>query len=531
MAATPRSQQQRSIAERAKAGWETLQSTLQQSVETVTRTARVEVSSSGVDEIDPPKDLDEYWDQYKNTAIVRANIDQFVSDVVKPGVRVEADSNATVDYFMGGDRAPSDTPEGGFLDNSFVFAGEKHQPFLPGLKTTITNRWVRGTALIELLKADKTDADSQIAGFYHIRPETVHPQVYAQKNILLDPDPNAPENENIEVELTERDEVAAYLQFSDESILGRRLGRMEQETIPLSQNDVMKQVLDPDIGGDDAAETGIFGEPIGAAINEDVTEYNSIKRDRHTAIQTKAYGIWLANFSEEVLENPDGPNEINSWNDGSQDDFMETLGDLSPGDVMGADGPIDLEKFDSDVPDLNPTLSHYVDDITAALPAPKFAIGFEENINQFVTEQQETRYQDIINEERRYQERKWTDVLRTIAERHPMLDPSGLRLVIEPEQEESPVQSLSDEEIDKLRVYTQAIKDLYGSGSAASFVDDDMLRELVLQLPEDSDPPEPNPTPGPEQTGEQPPDDEPSPSDEELEQIDAQFAQMMLGND
>lgn len=199
---------------------------------------------------------------------------------------------------------------------------------------------------------------------------------------------------------------------------------------------------------------------------------------------------------------------------------------------MEADGPIEMKKFDSDVPDLESTLGHYVDDITSPLPAPKYSVGFEKNINQFVTERQETRYEDIIDEERRYQERKWTNVFQTIAERHPQLDPDGLKLVIEPEEEESPVRSLDDEEIERIRVYTQALKDLYGSGSAASYVDEETLRELILQLPEDSEPPEPDPQPEQGITGEPPPGDgqPPDQQQEEMEQVEAQFAAMMNGD-
>lgn len=528
-----------SASNRFRTGWDALQSTLRQSVETVTRTARIDVSSTGVDEIDPPDDLDEYWNQYKTTGIVRSNFDQFVSDVVKPGVRIEADDDTTVDYFMGGDSAPDEAPDGGFLSNSFVHAGERHQPFQPGLKSTIANRWIRGTVTVELLKKDKDDAESEITGFYHIRPETLYPQVYANKNILLDPDPDASANENVDFEETPRGEVAAYLQFDDQSILGRRIGGFSQDAIPLSQNDVMKQVLSPDIGGDDTNEQGIFGTSVLEAISVDIEEYKATKRDRYRAIQTKAYGIWLANFGKEAIELSDTQREIVEWDDKSQQEFMDVVEGLGPGDVMEADGPLEMKQFDSDVPDLESTLGHYVDDITSPLPAPKYSIGFEKNINQFVTERQETRYDDIVDEERRYQERKWTGVFRTIAERHDALDPSGLEVVIEPEEDESPVRSLDDEEIERIRVYTQALKDLYGSGSAASFVDEEMLRELVLQLPEDSEPEEPEtppeqgltgePPPG-EQGEQQPPGEQPPEQDEEMEQIEAQFRALMNGD-
>lgn len=472
---------------RLQRGWDALQERLAQPVETVTRSARIDISSSGVDEIDPPEDIDEYWNQYQSTGIVRSNGNQFISDVVEPGVRVEADADATAAYFMGGDGAPESTPEGGFLNNCFVYAGERHQPFLPGLKTTIANRWFRGTALTELLKADREDADSPITGFYHIRPETVYPQVEANKNILLPPDPaDLPAGiTEEEVELTPRDEVAAYIQFDDQSILGQRLSGFDRSAVPLSQRDVMKQVLDPDIGGDDVGEQGVFGTSILEAVSTDITEYKATKRDRYRAIQTKAYGIWLANFKKEALDLGDKQVELVEWTDDSQDDFMDVVADLGPGDVMEADGPVDLEQFDSDVPDLESTLDHYVDDITAPLPAPKYSVGFEQNINQFVTNQQEARYTQLINEERQYQGRKWTGVFRTVAERHPDLDPAGLRVTIEPEESDSPALSLSDDEVDRIGTFATAFDEVTGTIPADTVVDLQAFLELIFDLPED----------------------------------------------
>lgn len=477
-------------------GVSTLQQVLSQPVETVTRTARFERSGAGVDEIDPPEDLDEFWEQYKETAIVRANLNQFVSDVVSPGARVEVDEennsapNATRDYFMGGDNAPQDTPEGGFMEQCFVFAGERRQPFMPGLKSTILNRWVRGTDLNELLKADPEDAESPIHGFYKIRPETVHPQVYENTNILLDPDPNAEANEDVGFKETPRGEAAAYIQFADDSILGRRLGGFDdREEIRLSQNDVLKQVLDPDIGGDSATEQGVFGESIMQAIGTDVEEYNKIKRDRFHAIQRKAYGIWLFQFEKEAVELGNGQFEIVEWDDDSQNEFSDELDSLGPGDVLEADGPVDPTEFPSEVPDLNDELAHYVSDIVAPLPAPKYATAFGESIANHVSDRQENAYEQRIVEERQYQGRKWSWAFRKVADRHPDLDPTGLRVLLEPEQDTSPVKTLTKEETEKMLDIARAYNELAGpTAGPGTLVDDVTLLTELMQLPEDVGP-------------------------------------------
>lgn len=512
---------------RIRDGWAALQSRLQQPVETVTRTSRIEISGGDVDEVDPPEDIDQFHEQYQDTGIVRSNINTFVSDVVEPGVRVEADNDQTAAYFNGGDNTPEDTPDGGFLENCFVMAGQKHQQFYPGLKSTITQRWTRGTVTVEYLKRDQDSAESEITGFYHIRPETLKAQTHKHTNILIGPD----ETDVDGVKTTRRDEAAAYIQFDDRSILGRRIDGFEEDSIPLSQNDVLKQVLDPDIGGDGTDEEGIFGTSILESVSDDIAEYHEIKRDRARAIKTKAYGLWDASFNKEMLELGNGQVEVTEWSEDDQKEWIDEAGEIGPGDIMGHDGSIELQRFPSEVPQLDGVLDHYVDDITSPLPAPKYAIGHEENINQFVSQQQENRYEKLIHEERRYQEQSWTEAFKLVAKRKG-LDTEGLKVLIEPEEEESPVRSLDDEEIDRIRVYTQALKDLYGSGSAASYVDEETLRELVLQLPEDSEPPEPDPQPEQGITGEPPPGDgqPPDQQQEEMEQVEAQFAAMMNGD-
>jgi len=83
---------------RTSKAWEALQNGLRQTVETVTRNARVDIVSGGIDEIDPPEEIDEYAEAAKNTAIVRANMRKFVNDVWEPGYRVEG-PDETVQYF------------------------------------------------------------------------------------------------------------------------------------------------------------------------------------------------------------------------------------------------------------------------------------------------------------------------------------------------------------------------------------------------------------------------------------------------
>ncbi len=463
---------------------DTLQSSLSQTVETVTRSARIDISGGDVDEIDPPEDIDQYVQQAKSTAIVRANLRQFTHDVWEPGYRVEG-PDETVAYFEGEkdelDASPPEgTPDGGFLNNCFVYGGEKRQDFYTGAKQATWERWVRGTVLVEYLKADPENPESEITGFYHIRPETVHPQVYSNTNILIEPN----DTDEDGVELTPRGEAAAYIQFDDNSILGRRRGGFDNDSIPLSQNDVLKQTLEPDIGGDNTDAEGVFGTSVLEAIDEDIAEYKQIKRDRATAIQRKAYGIWSAQFKPETIDHSHGT-EIIEWSDDAISETEAELNNMGPNSVITTDAGFEMNKFEPDVPELNPTLQHYVDDITSALPAPKYMIGHSDETNRDVTSEQSDPYDDLVSEERQYQEQSWTQALKLVAERKG-LPTEGLRLRIEPPPEDNPVKALESDTIEDLLTYMKALNEAAGpSGGPATIVDHDTLVE-TLGLPDDA---------------------------------------------
>jgi len=328
---------------------------------------------------------------------------------------------------------------------------------------------------------DPESDESEITGFYHIRPETVYPQVHNNTNILIEPD----ETELDGVELTKRGEAAAYIQFDDESILGLRGNFSDEQEIPLSQNDVLKQTLNAGIGDDFGTETqGVFGSSVMEAISDDVAEYNQTKSDRFGAVQRKAYGLWTAQFTPEVIEGEDFT-EIIEWTDDAIADTEKELNDLGPGSMVTADAGFELERFAPDVPELNPALQHYVYDITAALPAPKYMVGHSDETNRDVTSEQSKPYDDLVSEERQYQEKSWTQALKVVAQRKG-LPVEGLRLRIEPPPEDNPVKALESETIDDLLTYMQALNEAAGpSGGPATLVDHDTLID-TLELPEDA---------------------------------------------
>jgi len=465
--------------------YEALQQRLSQTVETVTRSSRIDIVGAGVDEIDPPEDIDEFAEQAKTNAIARANLRKFVHDVWEPGYRVEG-PDETVAFFEGEQedvdaQPPEITPEGGFLNNSAVLGGERYQDFYDFGKECSWQRWARGTVLVEYLKQDPEDAESMISGFNFIRPETVYPQVQNNTNILLEPDfDDLPDDvARKDVTFTRRDEVAAYIQFDDESILGLRNNGFSEQDVPLSQNDVLKQTLEPDIGGDIQKGEGVFGTSALEPVSEDIAEYEQMKSDRAEAIQRKAYGIWTAQFTPETIDLGDGGVEIIEWRDDAISDTEGELNQMGPGDVLTTDAGIDLERHDGDVPDLDPVLMHYVKTISSALPTPlPLAVDFAGDINRDVTGDQKDGFAQTVSEARKYQETSWTQALRLIAKRAG-LPTEGLQLKIRPKREENPVKSLTDEEISRMNTYISTLATAAGPQAGPTALVD---REAILEV-------------------------------------------------
>jgi hypothetical protein len=467
---------------RLSRAWDTL-ANLRQNVETVVRQSRFEISGGGVDQIDAPDNLDELVDLAKRLGFVWQAYDVFANEVWEPGYRLEGPARTRA-YFMGDDedidaQPPEGTPEGGFLSNCGVFAGEKQQDFYDVGKAATFQRRLRGTVLIELLKKNPEQAESEISGFYFIRPETVSAEVYPNQNILIDPDDTDVDG----VEITKRGEAAAYIQFDDDSILGRRGTFDDREEIPLSQNDVHKQVLNPGIGDDASAEQGVFGTPGLEPISEDIAEYLQIKRDRATAISNKAHGIHFIEHGRDVVD-LGNEKQLIEWDSDSMDDFESQLSDIGPGGYVTHDASVNVERKTGDVPDLESTIQNYIDDIFSGLPVSKYKIGFEDDINRDVTSEQSDSDERQVEEEREYQERQWTTVLKTVAERKG-LPTEGLRLKIEPEPQDSPVMSMSEDEINKLATYAEALNALAGpQGGPQTLVDRETLLTDIAQLPE-----------------------------------------------
>lgn len=438
-----------------------------QNPEAKTRQGATSFVSGSVDTVAAPENLADEYEFYRSTPFINAALNQFASDVIEPGYRVEADSDETAKWF-------NDT----FLPESGVVAGERGQDFESILYQSTIQHEAAGNVLVEKVK-DDPDAENPIyTGFMHIRPESVKLVTERNRPILISPD--ATDRDGV-VE-TRRGEAAAYLQYHEGSILGQRGAFNDRSVVPLSLNDVIKVARSPTPGE-------IWGDGAIHPVGDLVRGLKQIIRDNEKAIQSKAYGIWSVAFETEVLEFGEWSEpEVIEWDEESQTEFLENKigSEMDPGDIVGHDGNISFEKFEGELADgLIDVIELYVKLIVTALPTPLYAVGFESNINQFVTEHQENRYEKTVREMRQTLAQAFEPALKEIAEQQG-LSQEGLRLRIEPEEDESPVMSLDADDMEKLKTFTAALKDVYGSGSATSFLDEEKLAELVLHLPDDA---------------------------------------------
>lgn len=490
---------------------EALASRFRQSVETRSSTPTLGIWSSSVPTVEAAAGMDEYYQVYASTGIVFTSLWNFAADVWEPGYRVElagADApDADDDQDTDADDPPPDvtTNEDGqtaaewleeeWLPQAAVLHGGKHNDFLTFGKHTTIQRWARGGVLIEHVRAERDDPEAMITGLNYIPPETISFVPYKHKPILVDADPEDVIEDELpsKIERTRRGEYPAYIQYHKNAPRPT-----DRDPIRLSQRDVSRSVFNGDVAGAGSQADNFWGTPVTAIIAEDVAGFKNIIRDKEQAIKNKAYGLWKLAFNDEIREytdvdesgQPVEVTDIIGWSDAEKDEIARQIeDDMGPGSILTHDGQIEMDRLDGEVPDLAEDLEFYVSNITSALPSPKFIVGFEENINQFVTERQDKRYQRLINEERSEVSRLYTGICQRVIDSHPVFD-EQVAFRIEPPEHESPVLSLSTEEIERMATWAQAFERIRGDIPTDMFADPAALRDLILQLPEHAAPEE-----------------------------------------
>lgn len=425
----------------------------------------ISVVAGGDNSIDAPESIDEEFELYETTGFVSAAIHQYADDVLLPGVRIRADADDTETWL-------NET----FLPQAGIVGGQRHQKFSQFLYQDVIQYLAGGNILDENVK----DSEGQITGFLHINPATCKALTEPDKPILRSPDATEDEwwgegtGDWFE---TTRGEAAAFAQYHDDSALGLKGEFGERDEIPLSLNDVTYRPRTPPAGE-------IWGIPITRNIKGELTEFKNIRRDLARAIRTKAWGIWSVAFDTEVIETKDEV-LVEGWSQDEMDAFTEGVGSMDPGEIVGHDGTIGFEKHQGEVPsEVLDVLEAYVKMIVAALPPPLYAVGFEDNINQFVVREQEAIYESSVRSMQTTLTETWTPTLKQVCRDHDK-DPAGVTLKLEPPEDESPIRSMELDDLEKFALYADGLRNMFGRGAYRAFKPE-AFANLVGQLPADA---------------------------------------------
>ena len=402
-------------------------------------------------ERNPPAtgEIEKYWRQYRTVPLLKAPIDQFNDDVMEHGYTVKAESSETQEFLSG------------WSESAAIVNCEKNRDLGDLLQRIPKQTKGKGTVLIE--HAPLADDPDKIGGLTLIEPETVTTYTRPSMNLLVQPG----DTDLDRVKLTADDEAAAYVQYD------RRHYSGDEAENRLTADEVTKIVNGGDIG-DDMGVSAI--EPVSPRVEAARKKL----ADNEDAIESMAYGQWFFAFKPTVVDDT-----LVEWSDEQIDDVMDEIEDIQPGDQIALDGDIDVNNVPGEVADILGNLEFDVNWILTAMPAPTYAVGFEESINQFVVDGQETRHEKRVRQFRDKVEQAITPILRKVAEQHGY-DPSGVRLKLEAPDEESPVLSLTSEEMENLERYANALAKVSGAADPSVLIDDDELLDLVLQLPEDA---------------------------------------------
>lgn len=426
------------------------------------KTGYASIGGSAEGTISPPETLDEEFDLYQNTGFIASAIHQYADDATKTGVRASANSEETEKWL-------NET----FLPQAAIAGGQRHQEFSQLLYQDVIQYLASGNILNENMR----DEEGRITGFLSIDPASCKAETVPNKPVLRAPD--APEKEWWEDgwPTNDRDEAAAFTQYHEDSPLGKKGKYEDREEIHLSLNDVTFRPRTPPAGQ-------IWGIPVTRNIKEEVTEFKNIRKDLARAIRTKAWGIWSVAFDTEVIETKDEV-IIEGWEPDEMDDFTSGIGSMDPGEIVGHDGSISFEKHQGEVPEeVLEVLEAYVKLIVSALPPPLYAVGFEDNINQFVVKEQEEIYESSVKSMQQTLKETWTPTLKAVCKSHDK-DPEGVELELEPEEDESPIRSMETDDMEKFALFADGLSSLLGQDAYKAFKPE-QFADLVTQLPEDA---------------------------------------------
>lgn len=409
--------------------------------------------------IDPETgDIEDYVDDYRQCPLVSIPIDNFASDVMEPGVRIELPDEDESDGDLDDDLEE-------WLSKAAIVGGEFGGDTATLMESQVRDNRLRGTGMTEIVYDDAEDAD-EIAGFLNFKPETVTAYTRPGKSILLQPkdtDTEIDQHNRTLPATTAADKAAAYIQYDD--VLGSERGE-----VPLSTEDVIKIANEPDTGD-------IMGRSDVEPVHDRVRGLLQKLSDVDEAIASKAYAFWLFKMGSE--EDPMDQDKAQDFMNAHSEDEWE------PGKKQAVSGDVSIETISGEVPEVWESFQFDVEYILSSLPVPKYRIGFSDNTNRDIAARKQEDYEDAISAERRKLEAAWQPVIQRKANELADGDEAqDVKLVIEPEQDESPLAN-PNFDASEFKSTMDGIKAAAPGGAVEQVVKPESIVETFLKLDPD----------------------------------------------
>lgn len=410
------------------------------------------IMSGDVERNKPPQDaLDKYWRQYESTGIVRKSINTYTNDIIEPGYTVVSDDENLQQRMNS------------WLSEAAILNGEQDKPFIRLLEDVIRQREVRGTALVEVVP-QQSNPDG-IWGFRLINVESVSAIEREDTGTLVRPD----ETELEDVPITKRGEAAAYIQYDDAAYAGP----FDEDDVALSQNDVVKLVLDGDA-------YDIFGTSRLESCSKDIEIRDKVLEDNAEAIAAKGYPHWIFKMGEP------NPSEDNPRRGVWPDDKIQQLrnehksSNFSAGQKDFLPGDVSVDVVHGETADIKPTIKHHTEEILAAMPTPKFMVGHADAVNRDITQEQYDVYKTQVRKARRQLEGEFLPVLKRKAREWGFDGDAveSLELRIERQTQESPLKN-EDFDAQDFKAMAEGMRAMEKSNAVSV----DEMRQNFLGLP------------------------------------------------
>jgi hypothetical protein len=385
---------------------------------------------------------------YETCSLIRSPINQLAEDVTADGVRFTAESDETQAFLED-------------LAEDVALVGGESRHVIELIEQLSVTADVAGEAPTELVPAQ--EANDRIAALRVVPPESLAYQTRPAQAMLLRPG----DTDYQDVELTDEGTAAAVIQHQG-----------SPHARGLDLDSFTRLLRDPDPGT-------VRGTSAVEPVADRAEALREKLEDAESAISSKAHGLWFAGAEPLIVSGPDG-DEVIEPDEDVTDGLPDAITEAGPGDVVTHDAQVGLDQFRGEVADLEDYLRHDVNTILSAFEAPRYTLGaFDDSINRRVTQEQKPVYERAVKQRKRRIERLLTPVFAKICEQRGY-DSAGVQLSLEPEDDESPVRSLSVEQSEVMLNVARSVKEVSGTRDPATMIEENSILDLVLQMPEEA---------------------------------------------